>query len=305
MRVATIDIGSNSVLLLVAEADERGRLRAIAEDSELTRLGRGVDETGVLDEKALSNTLEAIGRFANEARSLGATRLAATATSAARDARNGSRLLDGAASLGIPVEIISGDREAQLAYRAVAADFRRKGETLAVVDIGGGSTEVIVGDGEAIDFRRSFDVGAVRLTERYLRGDPPIPDSLRQLDEALGKQLAGVPVLPPSARVVGIAGTFTTLAAMTLELERYDATKIHGFELDLVELDHFAIALAEMPLAERLRLPGLHPRRADVIAAGARLAAAVTHRLGVKRVTIGDRGVRWGLAQELMEQRDS
>lgn len=303
MRVATLDIGTNSVLLLVAESDEHGRPRAMVERMEITRLGRGVDRTGMLDDAALADTLDAIGRFADEARSLGATRIAATATSAARDAKNGHRLIDGAASLGVPVEIISGDREAQLAWRAVAADFAPEGDgALVVADIGGGSTEIIVGSREGVRFRRSFDVGSVRLTERHLRGDPPTPESLRALDEALVTALADVPELPAGLRVAGIAGTFTTLAAISLGIADYDSTRVHGLEMNVTELDRLAVDLAASTLEQRLAMPGLHPKRADVIVAGARLAAALVRRLGAGQITIGDRGVKWGLAAELLEE---
>lgn len=306
MRVATLDVGTNSVLLLVAEGDENGRPRALLERMEITRLGRGVDRTGVLDGAALGDTLDAIRRFADEARSLGAVRIAATATSAARDARNGSRLVDGAAALGVPVEIISGDREAQLAWRAAAADFLPHGNApLGVADIGGGSTELVVGDRDGVRFRRSFDVGSVRLTERYVRGDPPEPDALRRLDEALANALADVPKLPAGSRVVGIAGTFTTLAAIALGLRDYDSRRVHGLELTQPELDRIADELAASTLERRLAMPGLHPKRADVIVAGARLAAALVRRIGVDRLTIGDRGVKWGLAAELLEARHS
>lgn len=297
-RYATIDIGTNSVLLLAAQRTADGRFEPLAERMEITRLGRGVDQTGVLSDEALADTLEAVGRFADEARALGCREVAATATSAARDAANGHRLIEGAEKLGVPVEIIAGEREARLSFAAVAADFAEPGKQLAVIDIGGGSTEICLGDADGLSFRHSFDVGSVRLTERHVRGDPPMAESISELEAALRRALADVPKAPAGTRVVGIAGTFTTLASVALALDPYDAARVHGFALSLEELDALGRRLASMPLQERRTLPGLHPKRADVIVAGALLAAECVRALGAGRVTIGDRGVRWGYLYE-------
>jgi exopolyphosphatase/guanosine-5'-triphosphate,3'-diphosphate pyrophosphatase len=294
MRFATVDIGTNSVLLLVAERDSNGLFHPIAERMEITRLGRGVDRTGALSEEALADTLSALRAFADEARALGATSIAATATSAARDATNGQELIRRAAALGVPVEIIGGEREAQLSYAAVAFDFAPGDERIAVIDIGGGSTEFIVGQGPQVSFRRSINVGSVRLTERYVEGDPPTAESIARVDAALGEALTIVPRVDAGVRVVGIAGTFTTMAAIARGVEPYDPERIHGLELSVAELDRVGEQLARLPLSQRQHLPGLSPKRADVIVAGARLAARSVRALGVDRVTIGDRGVRWG-----------
>ncbi len=293
-RFATIDIGTNSVLLLVAERGADGTFTPLAERMEITRLGRGVDRTGLLAREALDDTLAAVRELAAEARSLGAREVVATATSAARDARNGHELIDGARESGVPVEIISGEREAMLSWSAVAREWSRHGEPLAVVDIGGGSTELIVGAGESFSFRKSFDLGSVRLTERHVRGDPPSAAALAELKAALASALAGVPRIDPATRVVGIAGTFTTLCTVAEAIEPYDVTRVHGRVMSLAQLDDVAGRLAALPLSMRRELPGLAPKRADVIVAGAHLAAALVRALGATEVTIGDRGVRWG-----------
>jgi len=303
MRLATIDIGTNSVLLLVAERDASGTVRPLSERMEVTRLGRGVDRTGELHPEALRDTLAAVDTFAREARALGAVEVVATATSAARDARNGALLVDGAAAVGVPVEVIGGDREAQLAWSAVASEFSAHGEPLAVVDIGGGSTEVVIGAGSTYRFRRSFDVGSVRLTERHVRGDPPTAESLEQLAQALRAALVDVPHVEAGTRVVGIAGTFTTLCALEHAVDPYDVSRVHGQVLMLEALERQAHRLASTPLAQRATLPGLSPKRADVIVAGAFLAAATVRALGARDVTIGDRGVRWGYLYERLGLR--
>jgi len=291
---ATIDIGTNSVLLLVARRDANGLFVPVAERMEITRLGRGVDRTGILSPEALADTLAAVGRFADEARALGCDQVPATATSAARDAANGTELIAGAARHGVAVEIIGGDREAQLSWSAVASEFSTRGELLAVIDIGGGSTEVIVGAGERFSFRHSFDVGSVRLTERHMQGDPPSQHSLDSLRAALGSALSTVPSVAADTRVVGIAGTFTTLCALHYAVEPYDVAQVHGREMSIEALESAADRLARATLDERRLWPGLSPKRADVIVAGAYLAAATVRALGARSVTIGDRGVRWG-----------
>ncbi len=292
-RFATIDIGTNSTLLLVAERGADGRLVPVVERIEITRLGRGVDRTRRLAPEALSETLAAIGSFAREARALGCGEVWATATSAARDAENGQELVDGARRLGVQVEIIGGEREAQLSWMAVASEFLRPGDGLAVIDIGGGSTEFIVGTGDTFAMRHSFDVGSVRLTERLVRGEPPGPASIAAVRETLRTTFAAVPSAA-GHRVVGIAGTFTTLRTVSLGMAVYDVTRVHGAVMSLDEIDAIATRLAAMTLDERRRLPGLDPKRADVIVAGALVAAESVRALGAREVTIGDRGVRWG-----------
>ncbi|NOK37473.1 Ppx/GppA family phosphatase, partial [Corallococcus exercitus] len=178
-RFASIDIGTNSVLLLVAERLPDGRFEAVVERAEITRLGRGVDNSRVLSSDGMEATLSVLVAFANEARELGAEGIAVSATSAARDAKNGADFIAAAqARAGVTVEIIPGEMEAQLSFAAVAQDFGSEAAgPLLVVDIGGGSTEFIYGsDVGTVAFRHSFDVGAVRLTERYVRTDPLSPD---------------------------------------------------------------------------------------------------------------------------------
>lgn len=297
-RLATIDIGSNSVLLLAAQREADGQVTPLAERIEITRLGRGVDRTGQLAEEALADTLAAVAAFAGLARSLGCEGPYATATSAARDAANGHLLVDGAARLGVPVEIIAGQREAQLSYAAVAGDLVRDEEAVAVIDIGGGSTELILGRGTTMTWRHSFDVGSVRLTERHLPDDPPTATQIQALVRSLEEALAMVPPMEGPGRAVGIAGTFTTLATVELAMDEWDASRVHGLELSLARLEALARRLASMPVAERKKLPGMPEKRADVIVAGAFIALAALRALGADRVIIGDRGVRWGYLYE-------
>lgn len=311
-RVAAIDVGTNTVLLLVAERRPAG-VFALAERAEITRLGRGVDATGRLDPAAIAETARVLGAFAAEARALGAGEIACVATSAARDAANGDEFFVAArAAAGLVPEIISGDEEARLVWRSAWRDFGpqvsgRSGGAppgpLAVLDVGGGSTELSFGDGPAPRGRRSQQVGAVRLTERHVREDPVGPATLDALRRAAREALAPLRDLDGAAglaagRLVGVAGTVTTLAAVAQALPAYDAERVHGSTLLLGEIDHLVARLAGLTVAARAALPGMEPKRADVIVAGGVVVAEAMRLLGFDRLTVSDRGVRWGLVYE-------
>lgn len=294
-RFAAIDVGTNSVLLLVAQRRPDGRFEAVAERSDITRLGQGVDATRALAPDAIERTILTVERFAREARELGATQLVVSATSAARDATNGRVFLDGAkARAGVEVEIISGDEEARLSFASAFSDFG--GQPLVVLDIGGGSTEFIFGDAAgAIGFRRSFDVGAVRLTERHVHTDPPSPAELETVAALLAGHFAQLPAPPAGFRMVGVAGTVTTLAAVARRVDPYEPALIHGATLRLDELEATLNRLASLPVHLRKTIPGLQPKRADVIVAGALVLREAMKAVRVNEVTVSDRGLRWGL----------
>jgi exopolyphosphatase / guanosine-5'-triphosphate,3'-diphosphate pyrophosphatase len=295
-RFASIDVGTNSVLLLVAERGADGRFTAVVERAEITRLGRGVDKSRTLAPEAMEDTLKVLESYATEAKGLGAEAIAATATSAARDASNGAEFLRAAAErTGVKVEIIAGDEEARLSFASAWADFGSEGP-LVVLDIGGGSTEFIYGDSAGeVSFRRSFDVGSVRLTERLITTDPPSAAELAKVNAHLDATFAQLPTAPIGAHLVGVAGTVTTVCAVARAIDPYDATKVHGARLAATEISATVARLCDLPLAERRTLPGLQPKRADVIPAGALILEAAARRLGANEVRVSDRGLRWGL----------
>jgi exopolyphosphatase / guanosine-5'-triphosphate,3'-diphosphate pyrophosphatase len=295
-RYAAIDIGTNSVLLLVAEKDAVGRWQAVEERAEITRLGKGVDQSRRLSAEAMELTLEVLTRFATEARALGAAAIAVSATSAARDASNGPEFLAAVKTrAGLTVEILPGDEEARLSFASAHADFGGDG-SLVVIDIGGGSTEFIFGDASgAISFRKSFDVGSVRLTERFVTSDPPAAAEVSAIEALVTETFAGLPPPPARFRFVGVAGTVTTLCAVARRIEPYDPALVHGAELTFAEIDSTTQRLAHLPVALRRTLPGLQPKRADVIVAGGLILRAACMRLGTKSVVVSDRGLRWGL----------
>jgi exopolyphosphatase / guanosine-5'-triphosphate,3'-diphosphate pyrophosphatase len=295
-RYAAIDVGTNSVLLLVAERQPDGRFTAVEERSEITRLGKGVDKTKTLAPDAIETTLKVLERFAQEARDLGAQGLVATATSAARDASNGKVFLDGAKErAGLQVEIISGDEEARLSFASAFSDFGGNAP-LVVLDIGGGSTEFIYGSAQGeVMFRHSFDVGSVRLTERHVKTDPPSQGELDDIDAMLTQTFAKIPAPPAGFKMVGVAGTVTTLCAVAKRVEPYDPTLIHGATLGFDEVNGALTRLASLPTSLRKTVPGLQPKRADVIVAGGLVLRAAMRALQVKDVLVSDRGLRWGL----------
>jgi exopolyphosphatase / guanosine-5'-triphosphate,3'-diphosphate pyrophosphatase len=305
MRVATIDIGTNSVLLLVAEETQEG-LHAVEERATVTRLGQGVDETRALDDRAVERTNACLADYAERIRGLGVDRVAVAGTSALRDAAGGEKVSAFvSARLGVTLRVISGREEARLMFLGAVSGLRASevGARTAF-DVGGGSTEVVRGarapDGNVrLDYAESFDVGSVRLTERFIKSDPPSRTELASAIETLDQVLSVIPQVTIDSRPIGIAGTVTTLAAVSLGMENYDGQRAHGLVLEVSEIQRVVTLLASARLEERRRVPGLHPGRVDVIVAGGLVVLAVLRRLGATSMQVSDRGLRWGLAEEL------
>jgi len=299
--IATIDIGTNTTLLLVARpAEGGGEPEVLDQQAEITRLGRGIGRDGKLGAEGIAGTLAALRRYAAIAARHGA-RVAAIGTEALRRAPNAADFLTPAAQiLGVPVEVISGEREAALTFRSVAASFPAEVARgrVAMVDIGGGSTELIVTERGEVRFRRSFPVGSVRLHERHIHHDPATPDERAAVEREVATTLAdAAPELrrAPVDLLVGVAGTVTSLAAMSMDLSTYDPARVHGSRLGQAALDAQIARLAGATQAQRERMAGLDPRRADVILAGALLLREIVRLAGVPEVRVSDRGIRWGL----------
>jgi len=303
-RLAAVDVGTNSVLLLVAERTSDGVVRPVREEADITRLGRGVDRTGVLSPEGMEATLEVLSRFAALARTDGARALVVTATSAARDARNGAEFLSRVRErTGTNVEILSGDEEARLSYLAVAQDFAAEaGEAgLLAIDVGGGSTEFVHGREREILFRQSLDIGSVRMTERCVRTDPPTLAEQEAIRTAVRTALARLLPFPRDVRVVGVAGTVTSLFAIAHAIEPYDASRVHGGWLGMEDVARVRSRLCSLPVAERRVLPGMQPKRADVLPAGALLFETALMHLGAPGARVSDRGLRWGVLLDRWE----
>ncbi len=309
-RIATIDLGTNTVLLLVAERAESGELVPVVEKATITRLGRGVDRTRRLAEDRVAATVDCLKSYAAIASENGATLVDAVATSAMRDAAGGEPIFQALRDCGSNLRVISGQEEAELTFLGATSGLRvndaSPDEPMVVFDVGGGSTEFVHGvreDGHArIESAVSFDVGSVRLTERHLEGDPPTALSTAALAADLVTTFT--PLRPTTKRVVGVAGTVTTLAAIHLELATYEAARVHGLRLPRETVRSIAARLRTMTLEDRMRVVGLEAGRADVIVAGAMIVVAAMDALDASELTVSDRGVRWGLAERALASRE-
>jgi exopolyphosphatase/guanosine-5'-triphosphate,3'-diphosphate pyrophosphatase len=304
MKLATIDVGTNTALLLVASAEPGGAVTALEERAEITRLGRGIGGDGTLGAEGIARTLAALREYAAAARRADVATIAAVGTEALRRAPNAAAFLEPAAEiLGTPIEVIDGAREAALSFAAVAASFPAEAQrgALVVVDIGGGSTEIVIAQAGAVRFRTSLPLGSVRLTEQQVTHDPVTAAEVVAIESAVDAALAAVPLPTPGngSTLVGVAGTVTSLAAMAQNLASYDAGRVHGFRLSRAALATQVARLAASTQAEREHMAGLDPRRADVILAGALILDRIARAAGADAVLVSDRGIRWGLAYEV------
>jgi exopolyphosphatase/guanosine-5'-triphosphate,3'-diphosphate pyrophosphatase len=306
-RVAAIDCGTNSIRLLVAEppADGAGPLVDLTRRMEIVRLGQGVDRTGRLAPEAIERTRVALARYADEIRSLGALRVRMVATSATRDAANADEFREMVlATLGTPPEVISGGEEARLSFTGAVRGLDAEPPYL-VVDIGGGSTEFVVGDRTA-ESAISMDIGCVRMTERHLAGDPPTPAevAVAQADITEAVEIALKAVPGRSARtLVGLAGSVTTVAAIALGLYRYEPSRIHRARISYEDMAKVTAQLLAMPVARRREIPVMHPGRADVIAAGAMVLRIIMERAGAPAVIASEHDILDGIAWSLADPR--
>lgn len=299
MKVAAIDIGTNTTLLLVAEPDDRGVLRPLREIATITRLGEGVDVTRKLAPTAIDRTNACLAKYAEITRELGVERVGVVGTSAMRDAGGGEEIRSKVRELfGVEARTISGQEEARLTFDGSVGGLA-VGESVTVFDIGGGSTELVVAERGSIIASKSFDVGSVRLTERHGEDRAAIT---RAIEATFASDQT---VWSGWGDVVGIAGTVTTLAAVALSLDPYDGARVHGHVMTRAEVADVVDRLAAMPLEERKKTRGLEPKRADVIVAGGLIALAVMDKLNAKSIIVSDRGVRWGLAEELAKGHTS
>jgi exopolyphosphatase/guanosine-5'-triphosphate,3'-diphosphate pyrophosphatase len=304
MRVGVVDIGTNSTRLLIADVED-GAIAELDRRSEVTRLGQGVDTAGRLADEAMERVFATLSAYrdALDAADVPADARVAVLTSATRDAANGSdftrRVRD---DYGLDARTIAGEEEARLTFRGATHDRDRQDTTpLLVFDIGGGSTELIVGaaGGAEPSFHVSLQAGVVRQTERHLHDDPPPPHQLQQLaDDVRATIYAGVPeAVRASARAaVGVAGTATSLAAIDQELDPYDPRRVHGYELERSAVELLLARLAQMPLDQRRDVRGLHPDRAPTIVAGTAILLEVLRAFDLERAEVSEHDLLHGVA---------
>jgi exopolyphosphatase/guanosine-5'-triphosphate,3'-diphosphate pyrophosphatase len=303
VRYASIDIGTNSVLLLIGEPLPDGRVQVVEDRATVTRLGQGLAETGVIADEAADRTLKALGIYWQLCIKHGVSGIAAVGTAALRNAKNvADFLLVVRRELGLDIEVISAEREARLTYQASEHDF---GPDIVVIDIGGGSTEIICRRPrvkDALDIQ-SLTLGCVSLTEAICQSDPVTDQEYvalcteirSELEKSIGREIYS----PQEGRqLVATAGTATTLMAIKLGLEPYVSDRVHGQDLTIEELKNIIDDLKSKTIEERKRIPGLIPERAQVIFAGAVLLDQAMSFLGYSQAIISDRGVKWGYFYE-------
>jgi exopolyphosphatase/guanosine-5'-triphosphate,3'-diphosphate pyrophosphatase len=299
VRIAVVDIGTNSTRLLIADVED-GLVHEVERRTTVTNLGRGVDLTHNLCTDAIAGVCRVIGDYKAHWEELGAERVVAIATSAVRDAANGDAFIAELRELyGLDARVLSGEEEAHLTYRGATAQ-RDGADAMLVFDIGGGSTEVVVGYGEEVAFHVSLQAGTIRHSERHLSSDPPDPHELEELADdvraLVDQAVAAADASGRNLRAIAVAGTPTSLAAIAQELDPYDPSRVHGYRLGLRTIQRIYSRLAALPLAERLRLPGLHPGRAPTIVAGTVILVQVMRAFGLDEIEVSERDILHGSA---------
>jgi exopolyphosphatase/guanosine-5'-triphosphate,3'-diphosphate pyrophosphatase len=303
-RVAAFDCGTNSLRLLVADIDaDAGSVDQLVRELRVVRLGQGVDRTGRIAEASLQRVFTAVEEYMAMVREHDVTAIRFCATSAARDAENSTEFLDGIRQrTGVEAEILDGDEEARLSFAGATRSLPPLPEPLLVVDIGGGSTELILGheDGSVVS-AHSLDIGSVRLNERHLHSDPPTRDEIAAAGADIDEALDGCSVDPADAgAVIGVAGTVTTLAAAVLDLAVYDSTVIHHSVLRPDAVQGAVSMLLSMLVEQRKALGYMHPGRADVIGAGGLILDRILRRTTVNSMLVSEHdildGIAWSLA---------
>ena len=294
-RVGAVDIGTNSTRLLVADVSDEGGIAEVERLLEITRLGDRVDADGRLSDAAVARVDAVLERYAARAEELEAGTVLAVATSAVRDAENGREFLDGTvARHGFEPRLLTGEEEAEMTYRGVCSRAA-VAESVLICDIGGGSTELILGGREGVTDRASLDVGCVRMSERHLHADPPATAELDALREEVAE---GLPRrLTDAARgLVGVAGTVTTLATIDMGLEVELPEVIDGHRLAAETVERLLAELAALPLDRRRVVRGLMPQRAPTIVAGAVILSAIVRATGADAVVVSERDILHGAA---------
>jgi exopolyphosphatase/guanosine-5'-triphosphate,3'-diphosphate pyrophosphatase len=304
--VAAIDCGTNSTRVLVSEVVAGAPPKTLERLMRITRLGFGVDATGRLDAAAIGRTVDVLREYREVMDRFGVERVRMTATSAARDASNRDEFFDAAeAAVGVRPELLSGDEEGRLSFAGATAELDAVDGPFLVVDIGGGSTEFVVGEGPGAEpwGARSVDVGCVRMTEKFLHHDPPLPEELSQVISLVGLHLDDVvreiPRIKEARTMVGLAGTVTTVAAVEIGLPEYDRDRIHHFVLTRRAAEDVFRTLATEPRADRVHNPGLEEARADVIVGGTAVLVAIMRRLEFDSCLVSEADILDGLAASL------
>jgi len=303
MRVAVVDIGTNSTRLLIADVAAGGHVEERHRESIVTRLGEGVDASGRLGDAPMQRVFDVLERYRASIDEHGATRTVAVLTSAVRDATNGAEFTTVVRErFGLDARTIDGDEEAALTFAGATSERPRDGAELVVIDIGGGSTEFVIGRNGEVAFHVSTQAGVVRQTERHLHDDPPPPAELHELAAEVHTIIAGAVPAHLRERVqtaIAVAGTATQCASIELALEPYDPSRVHGHELELATCEMLLARLAQMTDEQRREVRGLHPDRAPTIVAGIAMLIEAMRAFGLDHVEVCEHDILRGAALRL------
>ena len=302
-RVAVIDIGSNSIKFSVGEQGTDSTIQTIVDKNDIARLGEGLSETGRISDEALERNAQSVAAFAAEAKELGADIIVCVGTMALRSAANSADFVARVKGLcGIEVQIIPGEEEARRSYLAILSGMPVPDGDLVIFDTGGGSTEFIFGHGTELVNRFSVNLGAIRITEKFFADDPVKPGSTEAAMQEIDREFAQAGVNGRPVKVVGMGGAVTSMGAVKHKMVKYDPDVMRGSALTKADIAEQIAAYREKTIAQRREMPGLQPKRADVILAGACILWDIVDRLGVDQLIISDRGLRHGLAFELFHK---
>jgi exopolyphosphatase / guanosine-5'-triphosphate,3'-diphosphate pyrophosphatase len=294
-RIASIDIGTNTILLLIAEV-EGGKLKPLLEKETVVRLGEGLQKNGILSKEAMDRGLQTLAQYSEQCQAMKVQKIFAVGTSALREAKNSEDFLKWVKEkLKLSIEVISGEEEAQLSYLAVARDLEETKKSVLVVDVGGGSTEFILGKGDRINQWVSLPLGSVRFTEQFLQSDPVQEEEWEKMRKDILKLFVKIPNPREPFSMVGVGGTATTLASVEQGLKEFIPQKIHHFVLKKEALGKQLLLFRSKTSDERKKIPGLAPARADVILAGGTILYLAMEKLECPSVLISCHGVRYGL----------
>ena len=298
MRLASIDIGTNTVLMLIADIQRDGSLEVVRDEHFIGRLGKGVDEHGIIQKETFHRVYDILFQLKYIADSVGVHYLSACGTSALRDAKNRQEFIDFIKEkIALDIQILTGIEEAELTYLGAVSEYLpvAGSENFAVLDIGGGSTEIVIGSGARVTSSVSIDIGSVRLTERILKNNPPSSIALENAVQFVRDHLQNISPLPPATTIIGVAGTLTTLAALDLRIPQFDRNLVNRHVLTRETIDRIFQELRPLTLDQLRRYPQIHPSRADILLAGITILRETLRTVKLPKIIVSDRGLRYGI----------
>ncbi|SMP16966.1 exopolyphosphatase / guanosine-5'-triphosphate,3'-diphosphate pyrophosphatase [Desulfurobacterium pacificum] len=303
MRLATIDIGTNSTRLLISESDERGKIKQLLKLGRVTRLGKGVKKTGRLSKESIEKTIVALKEFKQVIEQYKVDKVIVATTEAARLAENADEFLNRVRELGFEIEILSDKEEAELVFKANVLSFNVHGRAMTV-DLGGGSTEIVYGTPNKIEYLESLKFGVVTLYEEFLKSDPPTEEELSQLESFIREKLLEVKkyIKEPDFEVFAVGGTITSVVAMEEEMEVYKPEIVHGYRVTKAMVEKWYKKLISLTESERKKVKGLEENRSDVIIPGLAFFKVFCEVFNKESLTVSEHGLLYGLALKEVEK---